>query len=247
LGERTDEEVLQYMKDSLEAEATIFGIKGPSPLVALENFDNVNSYVIDYMHCILLGVVKTILNFLYVTLKINFKEVEERILKVLPPSEITRIPDKIFKFQQWKANQSRAFLLHYAYGALKGLIPEEYLSHLMLLSEGIYILLKSQISREDFEVAENKLNEFCANYTGLYGENNVTFNVHLVLHIPTMVLNAGPLFTYSLFPFESKNGQIIKFVRGKNRTIEEATNKFMMYETGKRYRLQLTDIIVTIS
>jgi hypothetical protein len=224
------------MKDSLDTEATIFGIKGPSPLVALENFDNVNSYVIDYMHCILLGVIKTILNFLYVILKINFKEVEERLLKIKPPSEITRLPKDILKFQQWKANQSRAFLLHYAYGALKDLVPEEYLSHLMLLSEGIYILLMSQISREDFEVAEKKLQEFCAIYTELYEEKNVTFNIHLVLHIPKMVLNAGPLFTYSLFPFESKNAQIIKFVRGGSKTtVEEAANKLVMYQTGKRY------------
>lgn len=223
------------MKEAMEAGKTVRGIKGPSPLVGLQHFDNVNSYTIDYMHCILLGIVKTILKYWSEVLKINFKEVEKRILKHRRPIEITRLPDKIAKFQQWKANQSRAFLLFFGYGTLKGLIPDHYFDHFIKLSEAIFILLQTKITQTEFELAESHLIEFCGKFTELYGENNVTFNVHLVLHIPKMILNAGPLFCFSLFPFESKNAQIVKFVQGGSKHIEEISNKLMIYQKGKRY------------
>jgi hypothetical protein len=43
------------MLQAYENKETVQGIKGPSTMVALENFDHVNGYVIDYMHNMLLG------------------------------------------------------------------------------------------------------------------------------------------------------------------------------------------------
>lgn len=37
-------------------EQSILGIKGPSPIVDLPNFDLINGVDPDYMHCVLLGV-----------------------------------------------------------------------------------------------------------------------------------------------------------------------------------------------
>lgn len=62
------------MKNASESKTIIRGIKGPSPMVALKHFDNVNSYVIDYMHCILLGVVKSILRFAVDILGVDLRQ-----------------------------------------------------------------------------------------------------------------------------------------------------------------------------
>ncbi len=43
------------MLDAYKNKEVIMGIKGPSPMVAVENFDHVNGYVLDYMHNMLLG------------------------------------------------------------------------------------------------------------------------------------------------------------------------------------------------
>jgi hypothetical protein len=230
------------MNDAKESSSTCQGIKGPSPMISFENFDCVDSFTIDYMHCILLGVLKHLLSKwlktsnkkkpYYIGDYIN--EIEKRIRKNKPPKEITRKPDNIHKFSTWKANQGRAFLLYYGYGALKGILPEKYLNHFLLLSNSIHIFLQTEISEKQFLQAEKNLLRFVNLFEDLYGEKKVKFNTHSILHLSKKVRDCGPLFCFSLFPFESKNGQLIKFIEGRRYHIQEAANKFVSYQCGKR-------------
>ena len=41
---------------------TVNGIKGPSWMMTLNNYDIIAGTAIDYMHCVLLGVVKSLLS-----------------------------------------------------------------------------------------------------------------------------------------------------------------------------------------
>jgi hypothetical protein len=43
------------MLEAFETKEVVQGVKGPSTMVALQHFDHVNAYVIDYMHNMLLG------------------------------------------------------------------------------------------------------------------------------------------------------------------------------------------------
>lgn len=92
----------------------VCGIKAPSPLLQLPNFDVVSGIAIDVMHCVYLGVVKQLIGLWF-----NSKHsgqrwycgnrvavVDKRLLEIKPPSVITRIPRSIqhhVKF--WKGNQ----------------------------------------------------------------------------------------------------------------------------------------------
>ena len=42
----------------------------------------------------------------------------------------------------------------------------------------------------------------------------MTLNIHHLLHLPDQVRNLGPLYTQSCFPFENKNGLILKMIKG---------------------------------
>lgn len=46
-------------------------------------------------------------------------------------------------------------------------------------------LLKSSFSRSDLDMAEQELIKFVAEYNKLYEHENVTMNVHLLVHVPT--------------------------------------------------------------
>jgi hypothetical protein len=236
--ERT--EVLKQMNEAMESSKTSHGIKGPSPMISFENFDCVNSFTIDYMHCILLGVLKHLLSKWFKSSNKKkayyigkcIKEIEKRLRKNKKPKEITRRPVDIHDFAQWKANQGRAFLLYYGYGALKGILPEKYLNHFMLLSNSIHIFLQNEISQEEFLQAEQNLSRFVNLFEELYGEKKVKFNTHCLLHLSKKVRDCGPLFCVSLFPFESKNGQLIKFIKGGRYPIPEIANKFVHHQAG---------------
>ena len=42
---------------------TVYGVKGRSVLTTLVDFDVINNNPVDYMHCVLLGVVRTFLSW----------------------------------------------------------------------------------------------------------------------------------------------------------------------------------------
>jgi hypothetical protein len=103
-----------------------------------------------------------------------------------------------------------------------------------LLSNSIYIFLQTEISKEQFLQAEENLRQFVKGFKDLYGESYVKFNIHILLHLSKKIRDSGPLFCSSLFGFESKNGQLIKFINSGRRPIQGAANKFMYYQIGKQ-------------
>lgn len=52
------------------------------------------------------------------------------------------------------------------------------------------------------------LNLFADKFEYFYGKNSVTINVHLVRHYEPSVIDTGPLWCHSMFPFESNIGEI---------------------------------------
>ena len=94
------------------------------------------------------------------------------------------------------------------------ILPEEYIAHHMLLVEAVATLLQSSISRSMLRKTEGLIKHYCFKFSFYYSERYMTANLHHLLHLPEVVFNFGPLFTYSCFPFESQNGKLLKFVKG---------------------------------
>lgn len=79
----------------------IRGVKSVSCFIAAKEFDLINSFSIDYMHCILLGIMRKLLDLwlntknhdepFYITKK-RQHELHKIILSIKPISEITRKP-----------------------------------------------------------------------------------------------------------------------------------------------------------
>ena len=42
----------------------------------------------------------------------------------------------------------------------------------------------------------------------------MTINTHCLLHLPAAVMNLGPLWAHSCFPFEAANGELLQFFHG---------------------------------
>lgn len=61
--------------------------------------------------------------------------------------------------------------------------------------------------------AEDLLKAFVLDFQTLYGDKNVTFNVHNLLHIVGDVRKFGPMDSFSAFRFENYIGKVKKLVR----------------------------------
>lgn len=211
------------------------GVTGISCLIAAEQFDLINGFSIDYMHCVLLGTMRKLLD-LWLNPKnhkeqfyINKKKQEVlnyRLLQIKPNTEITRKPRSINDRGDYKANELRSLLLYYLRYSLPGLLPQRYIKHFQLLSAAIYMLLEESISLENISLAEKKLVEFADQHEELYGKENITMNLHLLRHMARSVQELGPLWAQSTFAFETNNGTLVHSRQAKSHCLQQMAWKY---------------------
>lgn len=232
---RTHNEVKHDMLKADTQGTKINGIKGLSPMILLKEFDLVNGYSIDYMHQTLLGVTKYLCTTwidtschgepFYLS-RSCIDCIDERLLNIQPPSNISRAPRRFSECHMYKANEWRAWLLFYSIPCLQGVLTEQYLKHFSLLVSSIYILLKDSISEDELMYAEECLFKFIDKFQPLYSLSRMTFNLHQVTHLVAFVRQNGPLWANSMFPFESGLGFLLKFINGKTNVLSQLAKKY---------------------
>ncbi len=235
---RTHSNSLNLMKLALKTGECICGVKGISPLVAFKDYDLIQGTVIDYMHCVLEGVVSLLLdlwfdsenhkNKYYVTPRME-EIVNKNLNCIKGLRSFTRRPRSTKEKGFWKANEFRCWLLYYALPCLKGVLKDSYFRHFALLSEAIFIFLQTNISKTEFNKASRNLKVFVTNFAKLYGEENMMYNVHLLEHLSECVESCGPLWGYSNFSFESNNGWLVQNVKGTTDVEKQLATRYVYY------------------
>jgi hypothetical protein len=227
----------QHTKYAMEAEATsqaVYGVKGRSILHNLPEFDIINNNPVDYMHCVLLGVVRTLISLWFDSknhkepwyIGRSISEAESRFLGIKPPDVVTRVP-KSFRGRGWKATECRTFLLYYL-PLLHGILPDKYLVHALLLSKAMRLLLADEISQADIEIAENLLGLYWRLTEEYYGLKHCKINVHLLGHLSHYVKLFGPLWTHSAFAFEDAIGGLVKKSHGTHDIANQIVTSFIL-------------------
>lgn len=232
---RTHSNTIELMKQSIQTKVTIYGVKGISPLIGIPDFDLIDGVPVDYMHCVLLGVVQQLLDLwfdsrnhkesFYIGRRVN--QVNENIKNIKLPKLFTRKPRLITDRKYWKANECRSWLLYYGIPCLANILPLKYLKHFSLLSDGIWIFLTTNITTNDYKKADSKLSQFVAEFEKLYGVANMVYNVHLISHLANCVMNCGPLWAYSNFNFEHNNGVLVSYVNGTTDVEKQVVSKYL--------------------
>jgi len=181
-------------------------VKGASILLLLPNFDIVQSFVPDYMHSVLLGVVRQFINLwtdscshsqpFYIK---NIQAVDRLLKTIKIPDEIHRLPRSLSDRKFWKASEYRSFLLLYSPVVLSNFLPKRYYQHWVLLVHALHLLLQHEITDVMLNVRTKCLNKFVALVPELYGDCHVSYNVHCLIHLPDSVLNWGPLWSQCAF------------------------------------------------
>lgn len=139
-----------------------------SDLILIPGFDMVNSFPLDYMHLVTLGVMKKLINLwihgpLVVRLsswqiiKFSFHLLS---LKLSITNDFVRKPRKIEDISRWKATELRQFLIYTGPLVLKKILKERIYNNFMLLNIAMTILLSSDISNKLLTYANTLLNYF---------------------------------------------------------------------------------------
>lgn len=95
------------------------------------------------------------------------------------------------------AHELRAWLLHYSPAVLHGLLREVYYDHHVLFIEGIYLLLKDNISQTDIEQSMKLLKHYCFLFSSLYGR----FRYHHFIMLHDHVIFMNEMVTWLTKPY----------------------------------------------
>ena len=243
---RTREKIIQDAIKAHDTGEAVNGVKEPSPLLLLDKFDIIDGFVPDYMHCVLLGVVRQMVNLFFDSnnhtkpfyIGLALGAADECIQSMTPPSELHRSTRALSQRAHWKASEWRSFLLFYSPVLLETLLPKQYFIHWLLMHHAITLLMSRTITTDDLKTAGLCLYKFVYDFGELYGQENVSFNVHLLTHLTDSVRKQGPLWATSAFVFEDANQQILKLCHGTQAIEVQVVTRFLgfrkaMFEARK--------------
>lgn len=206
--------------------------KGTSIIELLPNFDMVKQFPLDYMHLVCLGVVKKLIVNLWLNGKppgklsyLQISSISESLLAQVKniPCEFNRKPRSLQDANRWKATEFRMFLFYIGPVVLKNNVKEDIYKHFISLHFSMSLL--SVTKNPDVEYARALLKYFVKYFISLYGSENVSHNVHNLLHICDDVQYYGPLDSFSAFPFENYMQYFKKFVRKGERPLEQIVKR----------------------
>jgi len=233
---RTSTNIVTHARQSLSL-GSCFGVLQASTLLMLKQFHIVHGFAVDYMHCILLGVSRSLTGMWFDSehhgekyyLGRHTTLVDDRLMIIKPPGCISRAPRSLKCRAYWKASEWRNWLHIYSIICIHDILDSDYLKHYLLLVSAIDILNSTSISLHDFNIARDLLVTFVSKFASLYGLQNMSYNVHQLLHVADTVENWGPLWTTSAFPFESGNGLLKKLFNGMQGLPLQVSRKFVIF------------------
>ena len=228
---RTKESMENQAREALERNIKhVMGVKGPS-LVSIVPFVDISMFFIpEYLHSVLLGVMRQLL-MIWLSLpgpwniKHLIAAIDDCLAGVKHPDFVHRAPRELAKMKFMKASDFYYFLLFEGLSVLQNRLPERFFHHFMLLVKGIYLLLQSNVKESDIVEADRHLQLFVQQFQGLYGDRQLTSNIHHLCHLALVVRRYGPLSCINAFLFEHLNGLIARATHGtQNVTTEIANN-----------------------
>lgn len=212
---RSDEDFIQKVDENYHKSDT------KCSLLNIPHFKPVTNVPLDYMHLICLGIMRKLLNlWLYGGLQYRLQhrsvdEISIRLVTHLKPSipvEFGRKPRRLDCIKLWKATEYRLILLYTGPLAFKSVLKKNLYIHFMTLHVIIRILSSEDLC-EHLNYAQYLICFFIKTFIKLYGVQNVSHNVHSLIHLVDDVKRFGPLDNFSAFKFENYMQTLKKYLR----------------------------------
>lgn len=208
---------------------------GISPFLVINSIDMVKVFVIDYMHVVLLGIMKKLLKcwVQFVPFKLSSAQkahAELTINKISKfiPCEFNRKPRSLTELDRYKATEFRLILMYTGAVMFKDLLKEKLFNNFLLL---MYIIrtLCSQNCVNNTDILSNT-EQLCVifvrQFRELYGTKlSVGLNVHSLIHIVDDVRRLGVLDSFSAFPYETMLGRLKKRIRSSNQPLSQISRR----------------------
>lgn len=201
---------------------------GTTILENIPHLNMVNSFALDPMHLLYLGVVKKIIT-LWCSGKppsrLSFNQIQKISASLISlrsdvPCEFNRKPRSLAEYKRWKATEFRTFVLYTGIIVLQSTLNKDLYLHFVTLHVCLTILSNSKF-HSYIDYADSLFKYFVKTFGILYGKDNISHNVHNLLHLCNDVKYFGPLEQFSAFPFENYMQTILKHIRKSEKPLEQ--------------------------
>lgn len=209
-----------------------------SSLHKLPYFDAPNFTVVEPMHNLYLGTVKTVVTMWVETGMLSNNDIKKAKKFFGSENYIVQNKESVSSvlrkmtvgkgFKYFKAAEWRVWALTMAEVHLRSSLPIKVFDHFMLLMKALKALDKSSVSGSEVELAHGFLLQFCQEFEGVYGKTG-TPNMHAHLHLKKCVEMYGPLPCFWGFHFERYNGVMKNLGNNHRKGIEMTFVRKMLH------------------
>lgn len=181
---------------------------GNSPFELID-LKMVTQFPLDYIHLCCLGVMKKMFGlWLRRHCRLTAVKIEQLsdflvTLSTWIPEEFQRKCRSLKELEHLKATEFRLFMLYVGPAALRTILPLDHYIHFNVFNCAMRILCHPVDCFRNNQYAQDLLKYFVRKFKTLYGEENLTYNLHNLIHLSNDVLTYGSLDTFSAFPFEN--------------------------------------------
>jgi Domain of unknown function (DUF4218) len=198
-----------------------------------EDFDMIKQASIDPMHNVYMGVVGKLLRIFFVGRKntggILSRTVTEKITNIICdlkgklPAEFHRNLRPLHQIKKYKAKEMRMFVQYIGINVLFNNLEQTQYKNFLKLHCAVKILSDEELSKLSAyrELANSLLKQFTIEFENLYGQENMTINMHLITHMAKEVELNGPLDDFSNFKFENYLGYLKKLVNSPFKPLQQ--------------------------
>ncbi|OXA45147.1 hypothetical protein Fcan01_20218 [Folsomia candida] len=227
---------------------------GDTPLTALQ-IDLVQDFPFEYMHLVCLGVTKKILKLWTDGKRLGYRirpktatTLSEKLIATNKwiTKDFARRPRSLKELDRWKATDFLTVLLYTGPVVLKYCVEEKYFNNFLTLSVAVRLLAEEYQTEENISYAESLLVFFVETFKTLYGCENISYNVHGLIHLADDVRRHGNLDSFSAFKFENHLGQLKRLVRSSNQPLQQIHRRIVEREQVNIHSDCQNDKTVTI-
>ena len=196
----------------------------------------ISKFPLDIMHMVFLGVMKRLITQWYSSKRNNLRigplqqlqmDTNMRLNAKTCPSNFQRLPRELLYYKQFKATELRSFLLYVGPVVLQSNLNRsgsQYKNFLLLVA-GMRILLNDRLLGQFRETASEFLTAFVMGFRDIYGDYQMCYNVHAMIHLAEDARLHGNLTYVNAFPFENHLGKMRKQLRRPGWTLEQLVKR----------------------
>uniref|UniRef100_A0A1Y1MQY3 DUF4806 domain-containing protein n=1 Tax=Photinus pyralis TaxID=7054 RepID=A0A1Y1MQY3_PHOPY len=220
---------------------------GTSLVETIPNFDMVNDIVLDPMHLIHLGVMRKLL-ILWIEGKpgsklpsLKVKMISDHLLSLKHniPIEFNRKPRSLSDIKRFKATEFRQILFYTGPLILKSVLSFDMYLNFLSLHAATTILSNSTLICELGDYADSLFKYFITTFGVLYGKDQISHNIHNLIHISKDAKQFGILEQFSAYPFENYLQRFKTLIRKGDKPLPQIIKRIMEQHSSQHTSTQL--------